>query len=228
MVDISGVSGAGPIWHNFMREVLNGQPELDFKRPDGLTEGTVCALSGLLPTPDCPATIHEWFIPGTQPKQPDTFYREVVLDAATGLPADGSTPPGRRVTRVLLDLPAQARPWALKTGLALIPDSYGLEIQAGGGSFLQIVSPDPSSVYQISPALPLDAQKLKISAVAPAGVHDVTIFLDGAPLAQLGGPPFETWWILVTGKHEVYAEGIDAKGNRVKSETVSFSVRLPQ
>ena len=30
MIDVTGVSGAAPIWNAFMREVLNGQPELDF------------------------------------------------------------------------------------------------------------------------------------------------------------------------------------------------------
>jgi membrane carboxypeptidase/penicillin-binding protein PbpC len=227
MVNISGVSGAGPIWHNFMREVLIGQPELTFEQPAGLVQGEVCTLSGLLPTPECPAAIHEWFIAGTQPRQPDTFYREIVLDAATGYPADGSTPPERRVTKVLLDLPPQARPWAIKAGLALVPEGFGALDGDDADPTLHIVSPDPKSVYQISPGLPIESQKLKITAVAGAGVREVTIYLDGAPLARLDGPPFEAWWIIAVGKHEVYAEGVDLNGKRVTSEVVEFAVRPP-
>ena len=48
MVDVTGVSGAGPIWHHFMREVLTGQPELEFERPEGLLYTEICALSGLV------------------------------------------------------------------------------------------------------------------------------------------------------------------------------------
>src|SRR5690606_33739372 len=35
MVDVTGVSGAGPIWNQFIRHVLTGQPELTFTRPPG-------------------------------------------------------------------------------------------------------------------------------------------------------------------------------------------------
>jgi membrane carboxypeptidase/penicillin-binding protein PbpC len=228
MVTISGISGAGPIWHSFMREALNGQPELEFKRPPGLTQAEVCALSGMLPTLDCPATIREWFIDGTQPTQRDTFYRRVALDAATGLPADSATPPERRVEKVLLNLPPGARAWAVKNGLALataltpwppLPEGEGENNQ------LMVVSPDPESVYQISPTLPIEAQKLKIAAVGSAGVRDVTILLDGVPLARFDAPPFEAWWVIAEGKHEVYAEGIDAEGKTVRSEAVTFTVR---
>jgi hypothetical protein len=126
---------------------------------------------------------------------------------------------------VLLDLPPQARPWALKAGLALVPEGYGLLTGDGGEPTLHIVSPDPKSVYQISPRLPIESQKLKITAVAGAGVRDVTIYLDGAPLARLDRPPFEVWWIIAVGKHEVYAEGVDSSGKRVTSEVVEFAVR---
>ena len=103
MINISGVSGAGPIWHHFMRAVLRGQPELNFERPDGLVQVEVCTLSGALPTPDCPYTRREWFIRGTEPTAYDTFYQSMTLDAATGLPADDATPSERRIQQVFLD-----------------------------------------------------------------------------------------------------------------------------
>ncbi|MCS7003675.1 MAG: penicillin-binding protein, partial [Dehalococcoidia bacterium] len=37
MVNLSGVSGAGPIWHDFMRRALAGKPETTFTPPPGLT-----------------------------------------------------------------------------------------------------------------------------------------------------------------------------------------------
>ena len=36
MERVSGVDGAGPIWHDFMELVLRGQPAREFERPPGL------------------------------------------------------------------------------------------------------------------------------------------------------------------------------------------------
>lgn len=49
MRDVSGITGAGPIWHDFMTEVLGDVPAQPFPRPDGLVQIEVCADSGLLP-----------------------------------------------------------------------------------------------------------------------------------------------------------------------------------
>ncbi len=98
MRDISGISGAGPIWHDFMTTVLRGTPPSQFDRPGGLIHLEVCADSGLLPgtreaangkqgttpaassplqpgapsTPvavPCPDRHVEWFIAGTKPAE---------------------------------------------------------------------------------------------------------------------------------------------------------------
>ena len=100
MRNTTGLSGAGPIWHDFMREVLRGQPELTFTRPEGLTRVEVCALSGLLPTPACANRVREWFIDGTEPTEPDPYYQ--TLDARPahraagrgGHPGGGARGPG--------------------------------------------------------------------------------------------------------------------------------------
>ena len=49
MRDVSGITGAGPIWHDFMTEVLRAEPAQPFPKPNGLTQVEVCADSGLLP-----------------------------------------------------------------------------------------------------------------------------------------------------------------------------------
>ena len=85
MVNVSGVSGAGPLWHDFMRWVLKGQPERAFARPERLTRVEVCALSGGLPSEACAYRRMEWFIAGTEPTTPDTLHHRVTLDAATPL-----------------------------------------------------------------------------------------------------------------------------------------------
>ena len=93
MRQVTGLTGAAPIWHQFIRTVLEGRPAKQFERPDGLVQVQVCSLSGLLPTPACPYRRFEWFVDGTQPTRADTFYQTMELDAATGLLASSATPP---------------------------------------------------------------------------------------------------------------------------------------
>lgn len=228
MNGISGVSGAGPIWHQFMRTVLRGRPVLGFERPDGLVQVEVCSLSGLLPTDDCPYTRREWFIDGTQPTTPDDIYRRVVLDTATGRPATDATPIERRAERVFLNLPPQARDWAQSAGLSLLPVDFAAQAVAASGrepDDLLILSPDPQTIYRLSPTLPLDAQKIRIAIAGPGELRSVTIYLDGAPLITLQELPFETLWVLQVGQHTLYATGSTGDGEELVSETVQFTVK---
>jgi 1A family penicillin-binding protein len=227
MVNISGVSGAGPIWHDFMRAVLLGQPEMQFERPNGLVRVEVCSLSGLLPTPECPYTRLEWFIEGTEPTEYDTFYRQIEIDLATGLPANSLTPPERRAERLFLVLPPEAQDWARREGLPILPDNFAPGDFPQASDELLIVAPESHTIYRIDAGLPLSSQRIRVVATAPAGLHDVTIYLDDAPLAVLSEPPFQTWWTLQVGQHRVYAVGTMANGEVIRSETVTFAVNPP-
>ncbi|MGE5251664.1 MAG: transglycosylase domain-containing protein, partial [Bacteroidota bacterium] len=122
MHNVTGLTGAAPIWHNFMRTVLGGTPDEPFPRPEGLVPVEVCTLSGLLPTPECPNTRREWFLAGTEPTRTDTLYKQIWLDALTGSPADGSTPASRHQLTLVLDLPASAVPWARSQGIQTLAD----------------------------------------------------------------------------------------------------------
>ncbi len=49
MRNVSGITGAAPIWHDLMEELHKTRPVHAFARPTGLVEVTVCADNGLLP-----------------------------------------------------------------------------------------------------------------------------------------------------------------------------------
>ncbi|MBE3037506.1 MAG: penicillin-binding protein, partial [Chloroflexi bacterium] len=246
MRNITGLTGAAPIWAQALRSMLAGAPVQDFTRPAGLTQVEVCALSGLLPTPACPYRKLEWFIDGTQPTQPDSIYTPVELDSATNRLADSTTPPARRIPAVALDLPPQAGPWARAHGLLLLSDLR----QAAGSNLpadntptpipgeaasptpvavedapLSLLSPADRSTYTISALLPLNGQQLHLEAVAEAGLHQVTLFVDGQPLAVLASPPYEAWWVLSPGEHAAWATALHPDGTQVESERVRFTVK---
>jgi penicillin-binding protein 1C len=225
MINVSGVSGAGPIWHEFTRSVLRGQPELDFVRPEDMVQVEVCSLSGLLPTPDCPYTRLEWFIPGTEPREYDAIYQHITVDRLTGLPATDDTPPERLENQLVLDLPAEAQAWARQAGLPLLSDLPSAFAYAEDGIMdLILISPEPQTIFRIDPVLPPDIQQVRFLAAAPSGAHDVTFFVDGIPLAVVNSPPFQVWWTLTPGEHTISASGYDGSDRVIQSSAVSVTV----
>jgi len=210
MVSTSGVTGAGPIWHDFMREVLRGRPERGFERPDGLVRLEVCSLSGLLPTPDCPYTRLEWFIAGTQPDKPDNLYVHAV-DPLTNQP------------HVYLDLPPQAHDWARSLGLPLLADSLASSPSAGSDTALVALSPAEGAVFRLDPTRPLDAQKLRLAVAGPQTVQRVVFAIDGIEVALDDSPPFEAWWLLAEGDHVLTVRAAMADGSE-QTLTVHFRV----
>lgn len=225
MVNLSGVSGAGPIWHDFMRTALMGKPETTFHQPPGLVRAEVCAPSGLLPTSACPRTQTELFLEGTVPTQPDNLYQVFRLDSRTGQLADPNTPPEFLTEKVFLVLPPEAQDWARENGVPQLPSNQ--QPTTSGQQpvpSLQLTSPDPNTVYQISPRLPRASQQIPLRVISTEPLEAVTFFLDDQPLAMVTTSPFEFWWALEEGAHTLRAEAKLVGGEIVESASEQFWV----
>ncbi|MFQ5459230.1 MAG: transglycosylase domain-containing protein [Anaerolineae bacterium] len=241
---ISGITGAGPIWHDFMVEAEAARPVRTFEGPPGLVTLEVCATSGDLPTPACRRRRTELFIRGTEPTRRDTSYRSVAIDAASGLSwAEGCG--GPRVERVFRILPPDARDWGRRNGVPEPPTETcrGEAVAAAPGQArdgararasgtpravppLSLVLPAPNSVFALSPALPRAAQRIEIRAQLGPGARltAVTLLVDGRPLATVREPPFRGHWSLEAGVHSAVAEGRGPDGRLVRSDAVRFTV----
>jgi 1A family penicillin-binding protein len=248
MRDVNGLTGAAPIWHQSMRAILAGKPRRDFKRPDGLVQVEVCALSGLLPSPACPYRRMEWFITGTEPVTEDAIYRSVILDSATGQLAGENTPVERRVPGLALDLPPAAQSWARANGMLLWNDlqrtalvdgkreasmATGSELSTNDPTALDtnallLTSPAPLSRYRLSITLPIDNQRIPLEATGPGDLAVVSLWVDGQRIAALDSPPYRTWWQLAPGKHEAWAESITINGDHLVSSRIEFEVLKDQ
>jgi len=225
MRDVSGISGAGPIWHDFMEEALKGRPALAFPRPSGLVEVEVCALSGLLPNPHCPHRRTELFIAGTEPTETCTMHQLVQVDAATGEPATADTPPDRIVEKVITVLPPELAAWGHEHGV-VAPQNAARQT-AGVQHVASNVKPETRNLKpRLSPSLPAEAQRILVAARPADGVSvaRITLYVDGQPLAELTTPPYRAWWTLQEGVHTVTAVGYDVEGNRLESEAVMVAV----
>ncbi|RMG76432.1 MAG: PBP1A family penicillin-binding protein [Chloroflexi bacterium] len=226
MVDVSGISGAGPIWNQFMRTVLLGQPELEFEQPDGLIRLDVCALSGLLPTPACPLLRTEYFIPGTQPTEPDNIYQVFQIDRRTGLLADETTPQSDIVEQVFIVLPEEASEWGIRHGIRQPPTGASVLLSH---TELRLLQPDPYTIFQISPLIPIDAQRIRFRAAVPPGTQSLTFTLfdeTGESVVQqtITQEPWAMWWQLKTGAYSLQATATLDDGAVQTTDALYFAV----
>ncbi|WP_427162985.1 penicillin-binding protein 1C [Aliinostoc sp. HNIBRCY26] len=63
MRQVSGVTGAAPLWNRIMLHLHERQEPDAFPSPAGLTKLPICAVTGLKPTPDCNSVVQEYFYP---------------------------------------------------------------------------------------------------------------------------------------------------------------------
>jgi len=230
MHNVSGLTGAAPIWHEMMRGLLDGQPNQPFERPDGLTQVEVCDISGLLPGPNCPHTHMEWFIAGTQPTQTDSTYQQIWIDTQTNHIANDSTPNEQRRPITVLNLPVEAQDWARAQGIPLLLDhspdlgSLPTDSHEQAGSSLVLLAPHLNTTYRIDPNFDPTSQQIQIEVTVGDGISQVTLWVDGNLLTTLSSPPFQAWWTLLLGEHHFWGQGFNGLGEMVKSEVVTITV----
>ncbi len=228
MRDVSGVTGAAPIWHDMMQSALQGKPARSFARPPGLHTLLVCADSGKLPGLACPHLSLETFLEGQEPRQTDASWQYIKVDSVTGQAATAHTPASRVVSRLYRIFPPEAQAWARANGYPVPPLPGDEETGGGRTPALVLSSPSPLSVYQISPSLPRGDQRILLSAEAPDGaVRKLSLTVDGQIVGTFSGPPYSTDWILQPGVHDIAVVGWDSSGRRMNGQSVRITVTMP-
>lgn len=80
MQQVSGVTGAAPLWNRIMLHLHEQQEPKPFPVPEGMVQRPICAISGAKPTTACPSVVEEYFLPedlAAYERQPDPFYQQV-------------------------------------------------------------------------------------------------------------------------------------------------------
>ena len=240
MRNVSGITGAAPIWHDFMEEALKAAPPRAFPRPEGLVQAEVCSPMGRRPGPWCQDRRLELFVAGSEPRELDDYYRPLRVCAPTGEVATAACPPDLVVERFFEFPPAEVIPWARAAGVALPPlppyregpppsAATRAAHQDSAAFAVRLVSPDPEVVLRISNELPREAQALGVEALTsgPVAASEVRLYDNGRLLAILDEPPFRLAWPLEEGLHQFQASAFDGRGERVESGTVSVTVLPP-
>ncbi|MGH7536972.1 MAG: penicillin-binding transpeptidase domain-containing protein, partial [Gemmatimonadales bacterium] len=162
MDGVSGVSGAGPLLHRTVLLTARRYPPGTLPTPAsvGAVPVTICRLSGLLASADCP-TATEWFAPGTAPDRPCDWHR------------GGATV-----------LPAEYAEWAQQEGepSSRAPDRPQPQPASEG---FRILSPRDGDIYRQPPGVP--ARYATVALRAAGGARDggpVRWFVDGRAQAS--------------------------------------------
>jgi penicillin-binding protein 1C len=189
----TGVTGAGPVFHAVMlaamKRARGGVPQAEdapiVTAPANVERAPVCALSGLRPSPSCPAVEEEWVASDAPVRFCDWHHQGAV------------------------DWPNEYRAWAKTSGLleaaqvAAVHPSF-----AGSHGALRITNPPDGSTYMIDPTLRMPYQSLRLRAVASSAL---IWHVDSRPIGR-SSRDGAAEWPLAPGKHTIRAT--DAAGNR--------------
>jgi penicillin-binding protein 1C len=233
MADVSGITGAGPIFRAVMEGAAQSRSR-SAARPGslslkadaerlGLARTAVCALSGEIATSACPHRVHEWLPEGSASHAPPcAIHERIRVDVRNGLRAGPSCARSVTEERTFERWAAPYDDWARRTSRALVPEGSSpecpIEISdaasdddaASGG--LRITYPFDGARFVIDPERPTALQLLDVR-VEPDG-SAVEVRVDGAPL------PRSRAWPLAAGEHTITAR----HGSRV-SAPVRYTVR---
>jgi penicillin-binding protein 1C len=190
----SGVTGAGPIFHDVMvaaMERVRHSPQLDDSTPileptADLREVELCARSGMAPGDACPARVREWLPAGTPVPRCDWHF-------------SGDEGP-------VTVWPELYRDWAARAGF---DTTAGASVAARASAAsaptprtstrravpaLTIASPIAGATFLIDPTLRADFQALPLRALGATG--DVEWSIDGVTISGAR-------WPLVRGTHRI-------------------------
>jgi len=215
MHDTSGVTGAGPIFHDVMEAAMQNLPPKEFFKPEGIIEKNVCALSGLLPSPLCPHTIQEHFIVGTEPTTQDEIYRLFPIDRRNSLLANKSCDQTFVGQKAFAVFPKEVEKWARENGwptpptresplctrLSPIPDTP----IPHPSSWIEILSPRDGASYALDPLIPDSSELIPLSAHASVEIRTIDWFVDGKKLGAAKAPDFLLKWKPTLGSHTIEA-----------------------
>lgn len=201
----SGVTGAGPIFHEVMNEAMTKILKQPFPRPDGITDIEICRLSGKLPTPLCTDRLVEHFIAGTEPLETDDMFVSIGIDSRNGLKAGEDCPVAFVKPATFAVFPPEVRKWARENGWAEPPNAYSplcpQKTQAAGSGVsivpvesIVITRPAPEASYRLDPLIPDEQELIIFEARAEEGINVLSWFVDGEKVGEGTAPNFRFGW----------------------------------
>ena len=219
MTGSTGITGAGPLFHEVMLAAMRGRAPAALLDHSGLTQVEVCELSGARAGDSCPHRRREWFTPGSEPSSLCDMHERVPVDPRTSLRAGPAC--RDRVERVFERYPHEFENFARQAGRPLAPREFAARCPGAAGSdrstVPELTFPGADAEFLIDPDL-RSGQEIVLEARAQS--ERLTFFVDDRPLATLRAP-FRLPWRLAAGTHRARVATPDGQ----QSALVAFQVR---
>ena len=225
MEGVSGVSGAGPLFHGAMLAAARGRASAEFKRPAGqIEEIQVCSLSGERPGPGCDHLRQELFVSrgdrGTAPTAACSMHERVAIDKRNGLRAGGGCPRSEIEERTFERFDARLIAWARSVGRNLAPDrrsplcpGANEPVASSPSGKLRLAYPPEGALFSIDPGA-AGRQSIRLRADVPPTAREVRFVIDGIP--RIAAAPFALDWTLTPGHHRIRVEADGLGGDDVE------------
>lgn len=203
MREISGVTGAGPIFHDIMMHLHRNSNPGDFHTPPKIWSIAVCSFSGALPHQGCINLTDEYFVEGTEPKNLCSFHLNN----------------GAINTSVLMPEYAKWLEDASHSKFA------GHENMPAKNVFsqapLKIIHPRDNAVFKIDPSVKPSHQSIYFEALALDQTNEINWYLNDR-LYQSTLHPFKVQWNLSPGVYRLRAEG--KAGDKIFRDEIRMEV----
>ncbi|MFT4622771.1 MAG: penicillin-binding protein 1C, partial [Myxococcota bacterium] len=173
MQDVSGVTGAGPLWAAVL-DAATGRRGRSLSTEVGVPE-TLCALSGLAAGPHCPHSVADRRLAHHPPPASCDWHYP---DCSVAWPVEYAD-------------------WAAQSGVVAARRGCARPGQA------RIAAPSDGAVFWIDADRPAERQRIPLRAAAPPGTRVAEWTVDGAPVAEVGPPFEWLWTPGTTGAHEI-------------------------
>ena len=218
MEHISGITGAGPLWHNFIERALAGTPQKDFPIPPGMLRIEVCVESGLIPTELCPPDhrAQEIFLAENAPVQQETVWQKIKIDRTNGLL-------GTELCAQLIEekifavYPLEARQWAIDHNIPQPPTEKSPNCP----------DPEPTPVGGVKPAMNVASPRdgAVLTGVAQIiGTAQMPDFDSYTVQIGFGNEP-QDWFLLTRGTTPMQ-DGVLATWDTRRYPDGAYTIRL--
>jgi penicillin-binding protein 1C len=223
MVQVSGITGAGPIFKRVISRSMRGLASKPLVDEHGLTHAAICPLSGHLAGEHCPAMMDELFIEGSQPER-RCAQHDVLDDSLPASLAERCRALQARDGRIV-DLGLDYYDWAQAEGLSSEPWLAALCLQAGDGeresAAAQILLPGQGDEFMLISDLPLADQAIPLRIRAAPNLGVLEVWIDGVLVKRLA-PPFTGRIPASMGEHRLE---LRKPGAEVALSEVRYRVR---
>jgi penicillin-binding protein 1C len=211
----SGITAAGPAFHDLMLAAMRGRSPAPLWSDAELATVEVCSVSGALPTDACEHRRRERFVRGREP------HASCELHVLAHVDARGREQAARcgGAEQVLERYPLEYRAWAERAGRPMTGRHVSptcppeAELVAARVTF-----PREGQTFALDPDGP-SRQEIVLSATSTA--PQLRFVVDGVASAELRAP-FRLPWALAPGSHRV-----EVQSSAGKSESVRFDVVAP-